>query len=220
MDFVHIITKISVFAIPVLLAITLHEAAHAWVAYKLGDDTAKNLGRVSLNPWSHVDILGTIVLPLGLYVFTDGKFLFGYAKPVPVNYYALNNPKRDMCLVAGAGPLSNFFQAALWLFFLQMLMLVESETRFFYEVAKAGIMANMVLFAFNLFPLLPLDGGRVLAGIAPQSLGYWLGKIEPYGIYIVLLLLYIKALDTFWLYPIITGSLQLLQTLMPFTNPL
>src|SRR3954462_14893307 len=152
-----------IYALPVLFAITVHEAAHGYVARYLGDNTAYSMGRVTLNPVKHIDPIGTIVMPLLLYFATHGAFLFGYAKPVPVNFGQLRHPKRDMVWVALAGPVSNFIQAILWALLFTVLVGVGVNERFFLDMAKAGVLVNLVMWAFNLFPLPPLDGGRVVS---------------------------------------------------------
>ena len=159
MNLNELVQTISTHAIPVLLAITLHEAAHGYTARQLGDDTAWQMGRVTLNPFPHIDLVGTIILPLMLLFATSGQFLFGYAKPVPVDLSRLHHPKRDMVWVALAGPGVNLFQAFAWAVLIYLLSGMGSEERFFLEMAQAGVLVNLVMFAFNLFPLPPLDGG-------------------------------------------------------------
>src|SRR3954471_5667396 len=166
-DINNLVQTVLVYALPVLFAITIHEAAHGYVARALGDNTAYMLGRVTLNPIKHIDPVGTILMPLVLYFATSGAFLFGYAKPVPVNFGHLRHPKRDMVWVALAGPVSNFVQALLWGVVFTLLMAGGVSERFFLEMAKAGVLVNLVMWAFNLFPLPPLDGGRVLVGLLP-----------------------------------------------------
>lgn len=150
----ELIQTIASYALPVLLAITMHEAAHGYVAKRLGDNTAWLLGRVTLNPFPHIDLVGTILMPLVLYVATSGQFLFGYAKPVPVDFSRLHHPKRDMVWVAFAGPASNFLQALVWAALLYVLSSLGTEERFFIDMAKGGVLVNLVMFAFNLFPLM------------------------------------------------------------------
>jgi len=189
--------------LPVLFAITIHEAAHGYVARALGDNTAYMLGRVTLNPIRHVDPMGTIVMPLLLYFATSGAFLFGYAKPVPVNFGHLRRPKRDMIWVALAGPASNFIQALLWAIAFTVLVGMDLEERFFLEMCKAGVLVNLVMCAFNLFPLPPLDGGRVLVGVLPRRLAWSFSRIEPFGFFIVLGLVLLGVVGTYWLRPLI-----------------
>ncbi|MBA5686294.1 site-2 protease family protein [Rugamonas apoptosis] len=188
---------ILVYALPVLFAITLHEAAHAYAARYFGDSTAYLAGRMSMNPIKHIDLLGTIIIPIMLYLATDGKFVFGYAKPVPVDFSALRNPKKQMAWVALAGPAANFVMAFGWM----MLALLESAAGvtepFFVRMAQAGILTNILMFAFNLVPIPPLDGGRILTSALPHALAYKFARIEPYGFYIVLALIYFKILNFF-----------------------
>jgi Zn-dependent protease len=173
----NLIQTVLIYALPVLFAITIHEAAHGYVARYLGDDTAYVLGRVTLNPIKHIDPVGTILMPLLLYFATSGAFLFGYAKPVPVNFGHLRRPKRDMVWVALAGPASNFIQALLWIILLVVLTGTGVQERFFLKMAKAGVTVNLVMWAFNLFPLPPLDGGRIVTGLLPRRAGL---AIQPH----------------------------------------
>ncbi|MBD8530341.1 MULTISPECIES: site-2 protease family protein [unclassified Massilia] len=195
----EIIRNIAVYALPVLFAITLHEAAHAYVARYFGDNTAYAQGRMTLNPISHIDLFGTIIIPVALYV-TSG-FVFGYAKPVPIQFGNLRNPKRDMAWVALAGPLANLVMAVMWLIFGVALGAMEVAEDFPHKVAQAGIVTNLLIFAFNLFPLPPLDGGRVLTSMLPNTLAYKFAKIEPYGFFILLALLWLGVLS-FWVQPV------------------
>jgi Zn-dependent protease len=195
----EIIRNIAVYALPVLFAITLHEAAHAYAARYFGDNTAYAQGRMTLNPLSHVDLFGTIIIPIALYM-TSG-FVFGYAKPVPVQFGNLRNPKRDMAWVALAGPLANFIMALLWLIFAVVLVATNVGEEFPHKVAQAGIVTNLLIFAFNLFPLPPLDGGRVVTSMLPHRLAFRFAKIEPYGFFILLALLYFNVLS-FWVQPV------------------
>lgn len=204
MDFAKLIQTVAIYALPVLFAITIHEAAHGYVARYFGDNTAWTLGRVTLNPFKHIDPVGTIVMPLMLYFATSGAFLFGYAKPVPVNFGALRNPKRDMVWVALAGPASNFIQALLWAVALVVMAAMGTEERFFISMAQAGILVNLVMWAFNLFPLPPLDGGRILVGLLPWKQGQWLARLEPWGFFIVLALVIAGVVGTYWLRPLMT----------------
>ena len=186
MDIANLIQTIALYALPVLFAITVHEAAHGYAARHFGDNTAYLQGRMTLNPFKHIDPIGTIAMPLLLYFATSGAFLFGYAKPVPVNFAALRNPKRDMIWVALAGPASNFAQAILWALTLVVLAAIDVQEPFFIKMAQAGILVNLVMWAFNLFPLPPLDGGRILAGLLPLKQAQWLDRIEPWGFFIVM----------------------------------
>ena len=197
-----LIQTVLIYALPVLFAITMHEAAHGYAAKLLGDQTAWMMGRVSLNPMVHIDWIGTIAMPLLLYIGTNGAFLFGYAKPVPVQFGHLNNPKRDMIWVALAGPLANLFQALLWGVFLYALIGMVVEEKFFIEMGRAGILVNVVMFAFNLFPLPPLDGGRILVGLLPWRAAVTVSRIEPYGFFIVMGLVLMGVVTSIWMQPV------------------
>ena len=214
MDIAHIITTVTVYALPVLLAITLHEAAHGYAALHWGDDTAQRLGRISLNPLRHIDPLGTIAMPLLLYFATSGAFLFGYAKPVPVNFSRLNNPKRDMVWVALAGPASNWVQALVWAAVWLVLKSQPEAEAFFVEMAQAGVMVNLVMFAFNLFPLPPLDGGRILVGLLPMRLAIAVSRVEPYGFFIVMALVLTGVVGGLWLRPLMAWTYQSIDTVL------
>ena len=198
----ELIQTVLIYALPVLFAITVHEAAHAYVARYFGDHTASMLGRVTLNPIKHIDPIGTILMPLLLYFSTSGAFLFGYAKPVPVQFGNLRNPKRDMIWVALAGPASNFIQAVLWALVLVGLVVSNVDERFFLEMARAGVLVNLVMWAFNLFPLPPLDGGRILVGLLPTKTAMTFSRIEPFGFFIVLALVLFGIVGTIWLRPL------------------
>jgi len=207
-----LIQTIAIYALPVLFAITLHEAAHAYAAKYFGDSTAYLQGRMSLNPIKHIDPFGTILIPILLYVSTGGAFLFGYAKPVPIDFGRLRKPKRDMAWVALAGPASNFIMALLWLLFSIGLTAMQVEEPFFREMARAGVLTNLVMFAFNLFPIPPLDGGRVLTSMLPHKYAYKFAQIEPYGFFIVMALVMMKVLY-FWMTPVMLiagAALQLI----------
>ena len=200
----NLIQTVLIYALPVLFAITVHEAAHGYVARHYGDPTAARMGRVTLNPFKHIDLVGTILMPLMLYFATSGAFLFGYAKPVPVDFGALRNPKRDMVWVALAGPASNFAQAIAWALFMLVLAASGVEERFFLEMARAGVLVNLVMWAFNLFPLPPLDGGRILVGLLPWKQAHFVSRIEPWGFFIVLGLVLAGVVGTLWLRPLMT----------------
>ncbi|GKS74650.1 site-2 protease family protein [Acidovorax sp. SUPP950] len=204
MDFSNLIQTVLIYALPVLFAITVHEAAHGYAARHFGDQTAFMMGRITLNPLKHIDPVGTILMPLLLYFATSGAFLFGYAKPVPVNFGNLRNPKRDMIWVALAGPASNFFQAILWAVFLIALVGFGVQERFFLEMARAGMLVNLVMWAFNLFPLPPLDGGRILVGLLPWKQAQMVSRIEPYGFFIVLALVVAGVVGAVWLRPLMS----------------
>jgi Zn-dependent protease len=210
-NFNELIQTVSTHAIPVLLAITLHEAAHGYAARQLGDDTAWQMGRVTLNPFPHIDLIGTVIMPLMLFFATSGQFLFGYAKPVPVDFSRLHHPKRDMVWVALAGPAANLFQAFAWAVLIYLLSGMGSEERFFLDMAQAGVLVNLVMFAFNLFPLPPLDGGRILVGLLPMRLALGFASIERYGFFIVMGLVLMGAVNTFWMRPIMQATTQAIQ---------
>ncbi len=181
------IQTILIYAIPVLFAITVHETAHGWVASILGDHSAKMMGRLTLNPIKHIDPVGTILVPAFLY-FTSG-FIFGWAKPVPVNFNALRSPKKDMLWVAIAGPASNFAMTILWLGLI--LIAINLESQFLEDMAQVGIYINLLLAVLNLLPLPPLDGGRIVSSLLPGRLSYQYDQLEPYGLYILLGLLFL-----------------------------
>lgn len=214
MDIAHIIQTITVYALPVLLAITLHEAAHGYAALRLGDDTAQRLGRITLNPLKHIDPVGTVLMPVLLYFVSAGTFLFGYAKPVPVNFGQLRNPRRDMVWVALAGPVANFVQALLWALVFALLLIVGVQERFFIDMAKAGIRVNLLMWAFNLFPLPPLDGGRILVGLLPYSAARPLAMVEPFGFFIVVGLIVVGVLNTVWMKPLMSFGYAVVESLI------
>ena len=209
-DINQTIQTITVFAIPVIFAITLHEAAHGYVAKYFGDATAYIQGRVSLNPLKHIDPIGTIVIPLVMALLSVG-FIFGYAKPVPVAFENLRNPKRDMIWVALAGPASNLVQAVLWVLVGILLKLFGNTEPFFTDVVDAGVVVNCVIFAFNLIPVPPLDGGRVVLGLLPPRAALAFARVEPYGFFIVMGLVAFGFLSV-WMGPIV-GLLYALLTL-------
>jgi Zn-dependent protease len=213
-DLNNLIQTVLIYALPVLFAITVHEAAHGYVAKYFGDNTAYMMGRMTLNPVRHIDPIGTILMPLMLYFATSGAFLFGYAKPVPVNFGQLRRPKRDMIWVALAGPASNFLQAILWAVVFMLLAASGTEERFFIEMAKAGVLVNLVMWAFNLFPLPPLDGGRVLVGLLPPRQAYAVSRIEPWGFFIVLGLVLLGVVGALWLRPLINFGYWVLGMLL------
>ena len=191
-----IIYKIATWILPVLLAITLHEYAHGWAANKLGDNTAKMLGRLTINPIKHIDPIGTLLIP-GLLLLVSAPFLFGYAKPIPVDARNLKNPRKDMALVAIAGPLANLVMAFAWgmIIVLGATLSDPAISKGIVQMSYNGILINVVLMVLNLLPLPPLDGGRVLAGVVPRNIANMLDKIEPYGFFILIGLLMIGALD-------------------------
>ena len=207
MDIGYWIQLLSLYAIPAVLAITLHEAAHGYAAKKLGDLTAYQEGRITLNPIKHVDLIGTLVVPAVLLQATGGKIAFGWAKPVPVNFSALRNPKRDMLWVAAAGPGANLLMAIGWALLFK-LTLIAPENYFsspLLEMSKGGILINLVLMVLNLIPVPPLDGGRIAISALPHAMAYNLAKLEPYGLLIIMLLMASGVLSSF-MYPIL-GSI-------------
>jgi Zn-dependent protease len=208
-----IIQTITVYALPVIFAITLHEAAHAYAARYFGDSTAYLQGRMSLNPAKHIDPFGTIIIPVLLYIATAGSFLFGYAKPVPIDFGSLRKPKRDMAWVALAGPAANFVMALLWMIFGIFLAAANIDEPFSNGMVEAGKLTNLVMFAFNLFPIPPLDGGRVLTSLLPNRYAYKFSQIEPYGFFIVMALVMLKLLY-FWMLPVIAVAHSALQLIL------
>ena len=214
MDFAELIQEVALYALPVLFAITVHEAAHGYAARYFGDPTAWQMGRVTLNPISHIDPIGTIVMPALLYFATAGHFLFGYAKPVPVDFGRLRKPKQHMVWVALAGPGVNFLQALVWGAALYLLGAAGVSEPFFLEMCKAGILVNLVMFAFNLFPLPPLDGGRILVGLLPWRQAVLLSRVEPWGFFIVMALVLTGVVSSVWMRPLMGLSYEVLSTLL------
>ena len=199
-----IVQAIAVNALPIIFAITLHEAAHAYAAKHFGDLTAYAQGRMSLNPVKHIDLFGTILIPLVL-ALLKSPFIFGYAKPVPVDFSRLRNPKRHMAWVALAGPAANLIMALMWMVAFYSLDAAAVDEEYFFLVAKAGVFINLVLFAFNLFPLPPLDGGRIMTSILPLRYAIKFARIEPYGFFIVLGLMMLNFLH-YWMVPVIGAA--------------
>ncbi|MEW6331522.1 MAG: site-2 protease family protein [Pseudomonadota bacterium] len=195
---------ISVAIIPVLFAITVHEVAHGWIAKYLGDPTAHRLGRLSFNPLRHIDPVGTVLIP-ALFLLMGSRFLFGWAKPVPVTWENLRHPKRDMVLVAFAGPAANLMMAVIWGIVTKITMSSVGELGFItkplFYMGLVGILANVLLFVFNLLPIPPLDGGRVAVGLLPGRLSWQLSRVEPFGFFILLALM-ISNIIWFVIYPV------------------
>ncbi len=212
MQTLSVMQQLVVMVLPLVFAVTVHEAAHGWAADKLGDDTARSLGRITLNPIPHIDLVGTLLLPFSLYtlsmIFGGAGFLFGYAKPLPVNVNRLHRPKRDMALVALAGPGANLLMALIWagLFALGQALVhsMPMAAQFLLYTAAFGVLINAVLLVINLLPLLPLDGGRVVTSILPLNLSREYAKLEPWGLMILLVLLFSGILMPL-IWPIIHG---------------
>lgn len=200
MDIAGFLQQLPIFLIPMLFAITLHEVAHGWVAKRCGDPTALFAGRLTVNPLKHIDPIGTIAVPLGLLLMTGGQMAFGWAKPVPVAFNNLNNPRRDMILVAAAGPASNLLMALGWAVLGAVTQLLGGMDalvgQWIIGMCVFGIFINVILAVFNLLPLPPLDGGRVLAGMLPPRASRVLDGIEPFGFVIVVVLMFTGVLWT------------------------
>lgn len=196
MEFEAILRLIALYAIPGIFAITLHEAAHGYAARHFGALTAHRAGRISLNPVRHVDPIGTMLVPIVILAVSGGKYAFGWAKPVPVNFAALHNPKRDMLWVAAAGPGANLVMAVLWALVVKMAEAIP--VNYFTEpmvlMARGGIIINAVLMVLNLLPLPPLDGGRIAVSLLPRSLAYRFAMVEPYGMIIIIVLMFLGVL--------------------------
>ncbi len=214
MDEFSLMQRIVVWSLPVIFAITVHEVAHGWVAKQLGDPTAMMMGRLTLNPIKHIDPIGTIVVPLVLLML--GGFIFGWAKPVPVTWENLRKPKRDMALVAIAGPAANLIMAILWALVIKFSLLVSGTMDWLaaplLAMGQAGILINVILMVLNLLPLPPLDGGRIATSLLPGPLSYKFSRIEPYGFFILLGLLATGLLGKIlWpLVEMIIASIQLI----------
>lgn len=204
---ITIVQKIVAWVLPVLFAITVHETAHGWMALQLGDKTAMMLGRLTLNPFKHIDPLGTILIPGLMYMMAG--FIFGWAKPVPITWQNLGNPKRDMVLVAAAGPVSNFFMAILWALIIRVGLALGDSGLALVFMGVAGIFINTILMVLNLLPLPPLDGGRVMTGLLPGPLAWKFSRIEPYGFFILVALLVTGLLGAL-LWPVIEFFMSLM----------
>lgn len=212
MNDLSLMQNIAVWALPVLFAITVHEVAHGWMARRLGDPTAMMLGRLTLNPIKHVDPIGTFLVPVGL-LLMHSPFLFGWAKPVPVTWQNLKHPKRDMALVAVAGPLANLLMAVLWALVMKLGLFIGNDSAWIAQpmvyMGAAGISINIALMVLNLLPIPPLDGGRVLAGLLPGPMSWQLSRIEPYGFIILLALLVTNVLGA-----VMAPPMHVLQNMM------
>jgi len=219
-DTSNIIRQIAISALPILIAITFHEVSHGFVAYRLGDPTAKFLGRLTLNPLAHIDPFGTILLPIIMIVITNGQFVFGYAKPVPINPSNFRDPKRDMAISAAAGPLMNLGLAAASILLLKFIV-IPSSLFFPGGITKTilsplslmlvqSIRWNVILAAFNLIPIPPLDGGRVLTGFLPHRQAISYSRIEPFGFIIVMILIY-TGIANYFVIPLVNFFLAVLQ---------
>ena len=211
MEELTLVQRIAVWALPLIFAVTVHEAAHGWVADRLGDPTARKLGRITLNPIPHIDLVGTILVPVLMLTFTG--FLIGWAKPVPVSVLQLHSPKRDMAIVAAAGPAVNLLMALIWLV---ILLLAHAQIHAMPAVALplllmavAGVFINLVLMAINLLPVPPLDGGRIVTGLLPMAAARLYARIEPFGM-VILILLLISGVVGMILAPIVFGAIGLL----------
>jgi Zn-dependent protease len=209
-----VIQMLAIAALPVIFAITLHEAAHGYAARHFGDPTAWQMGRISLNPLRHVDLVGTIIIPVSILLFSGGSFLFGYAKPVPVDFSRLRNPKKDMLWVALAGPAANLFMAFCWAFMLKLAWILPSSdfTLPLSEMSKIGIIVNCVLMVLNLLPLPPLDGGRVAVSLLPHRLSWKFAQLERWGFPILLVLLFTGILGTV-MNPLVRLSTRLIEAI-------
>lgn len=201
MDIASIIQTITVYAIPLIFAITIHETAHGYVARMCGDPTAYMLGRLTLNPIKHIDPVGTILVPGALLIMSAvtgmSGIIFGWAKPVPINFRNLRNPKTDMIWVAAAGPGANIVQAVIWAIILKILFIAGIDSDFLAQMCLAGVSCNIVLMALNLIPIPPLDGGRIVTGLLPPGMAWQYSRIEPYGMYILFALILTGTLSFF-----------------------
>ncbi len=210
-----LLEKIIVWAIPVVFAITVHEVAHGWVANYLGDSTAKSLGRLTLNPIKHIDPIGTVALPLILVYL--GGFIFGWAKPVPVTWQNLRSPRRDMAIVAAAGPVANLVMMVLWAILAKIILTIDQTPgpllQFILVMCSIGIIINIILMVLNLLPLLPLDGGRVVTSLLPPHLAMLYSRLEPFGLIIILVLLITGILANIMM-PMVSGLESLIYSLI------
>jgi Zn-dependent protease len=215
-DAAGILRQIAISAVPILIAITFHELAHGYVANRLGDRTAAAMGRLTLNPLAHIDPIGTVIMPLLLLIFTNGQFVFGYAKPVPINPLNFDNPRKGMAISAAAGPITNIILAAVCMLLIKLVVLPsaklipETVVVPLFLMLRYGILINVVLAAFNLIPIPPLDGGRVAVGILPRRHAAALSSLEPYGMIIVIILI-ITGVAGWFIRPLVNLFFALLQ---------
>lgn len=205
MEQLSTIQILSVYILPILFAITVHEVAHAWVANKLGDKTAYLLGRITLNPFKHIDLIGTVLVPILFMLF--GGIMFGWARPVPINFANLKHPRRDIVLVSWAGPLSNFVMALLWGLVAKLGMILQVHYPWFwlnalFYMGQAGIQINLVFMVLNLIPIPPLDGGKIFLALLPSRLAIKFSRIEPYG-FIIVLVLFVAGILNYIIYPLV-----------------
>jgi Zn-dependent protease len=211
MNALNTVQQLAVMALPVLFAITVHEAAHGWMAKRLGDRTAEMLGRVSLNPIRHIDPVGTVLVPVAMFLFTG--FLFGWAKPVPIGWRNLKNPRRDMALVALAGPGANLLMGVAWGLAIHLGLLLRHSLEWvsmpLIFMGAFGVLINVFLMVLNLIPILPLDGGRVLNSLLPPRLSYGYSRLEPFGLFIIVALLMVGLLGKIML-PLVILAVDLL----------
>jgi Zn-dependent protease len=217
-DITSQIQTVLILALPVLFAITVPAVVRGRTAARFGDHTAAVMGRLTLNPIKHIDPIGTLLIPIVLYFATSGALLFGYAKPIPFDPDNLRNPKRDLIWVSLSAPAANFAMALAWAIFFVVLRAMDISEPFFVQMAQGGVLVNLVMWAFNLFPLPPLDGGRILAGLLPDGpVQNFLARIEPYGFFIVMALVLTGVLRTFWLNPLMTAGSEIIKIfLIPF----